>query len=71
MTLAKPADLAELEAKVKHMYTAVAKDPGGEFHFEMGPRAGRASRLSDPGAQPDPGRGSLVIRRGRILFRSG
>lgn len=26
----------ELEAKVKEMYQAVAEDPHGEFHFEMG-----------------------------------
>ena len=26
----------ELEAKVKEMYRAVAEDPRGEFHFEMG-----------------------------------
>lgn len=26
----------ELEAKVKEMYRAVAEDPHGEFHFEMG-----------------------------------
>src|SRR5262245_47371644 len=26
----------ELEAKVKDMYRAVAEDPHGEFHFEMG-----------------------------------
>jgi SAM-dependent methyltransferase len=29
-------DRAALEAKVKHMYTAVAEHPDGEFHFEMG-----------------------------------
>lgn len=29
-------DPKELEAKVKDMYRAVAEDPRGEFHFEMG-----------------------------------
>jgi arsenite methyltransferase len=29
-------DVAELEAKVKRMYRAVAQNPGGQFHFEMG-----------------------------------
>jgi arsenite methyltransferase len=29
-------DAKDLEAKVKEMYRAVAQDPRGEFHFEMG-----------------------------------
>jgi hypothetical protein len=29
-------DRAALESKVKDMYTAVAENPRGEFHFEMG-----------------------------------
>lgn len=29
-------DVFELERKVKEMYRDVARDPGGEFHFEMG-----------------------------------
>jgi ubiquinone/menaquinone biosynthesis C-methylase UbiE len=29
-------DPRDLEAKVKVMYTSVARDPHGEFHFEMG-----------------------------------
>jgi ubiquinone/menaquinone biosynthesis C-methylase UbiE len=29
-------DRTTLEAKVKHMYTAVAENPAGPFHFEMG-----------------------------------
>src|ERR687887_2550115 len=29
-------DPKELEAKVKAMYRAVAENPRGEFHFEMG-----------------------------------
>jgi arsenite methyltransferase len=29
-------DRAELQAKVKDMYTAVAENPHGDFHFEMG-----------------------------------
>jgi arsenite methyltransferase len=29
-------DPRELEAKVKDMYRAVAENPDGDFHFEMG-----------------------------------
>jgi arsenite methyltransferase len=29
-------DRAALESKVKDLYTAVAENPHGEFHFEMG-----------------------------------
>lgn len=29
-------DHGELEQRVKQMYSAVANDPGGEFHFELG-----------------------------------
>ena len=29
-------DVAELRDKVKVMYRAVAREPQGEFHFEMG-----------------------------------
>lgn len=36
-------DTAALEQKVKAMYRAVAEDPDGEFHFEMG--RGLAARL--------------------------
>ena len=35
-TLPTGVDAAELERKVKDMYTRVALDPEGEFHFEMG-----------------------------------
>jgi arsenite methyltransferase len=35
-TLPTSVDAAELEHKVKDMYTRVALDPDGEFHFEMG-----------------------------------
>src|SRR5690606_14103127 len=41
-----PVDRAELEAKVVAMYEAVAEDPGGDFHFELG-RA-LAERLGYP-----------------------
>lgn len=44
-------DPRELEAKVKDMYRAVAEDPEGEFHFEMG-RA-LAERLGYPAADLD------------------
>jgi SAM-dependent methyltransferase len=42
MTIAT-VDRAALEAKVKDMYTAVAENPHGDFHFEMG--RGLAERL--------------------------
>jgi len=35
-TLPTVVDATELERKVKDMYTRVALDPQGEFHFEMG-----------------------------------
>lgn len=35
-TLSKKVDAAELEQKVKKMYTDVALNPKGEYHFEMG-----------------------------------
>jgi arsenite methyltransferase len=44
-------DPRELEAKVKEMYRAVAENPDGEFHFEMG-RA-LAERLGYPTADLD------------------
>ncbi|OGA06572.1 MAG: methyltransferase type 11 [Betaproteobacteria bacterium RIFCSPHIGHO2_12_FULL_69_13] len=51
-TAAKPGlDTADLEQKVKEMYRDVARDPGGEFHFEMG-RA-LAERLGYPPADLD------------------
>jgi SAM-dependent methyltransferase len=34
--MAASVDTRDLEAKVKEMYRAVATDPRGEFHFEMG-----------------------------------
>jgi len=44
-------DVIELRAKVQQMYKAVAQDPGGTFHFEMG-RA-LAQRLGYPAGQLD------------------
>jgi ubiquinone/menaquinone biosynthesis C-methylase UbiE len=44
-------DVNELRGKVKSMYKAVAEDPDGEFHFEMG-RA-LAERLGYPPAELD------------------
>jgi arsenite methyltransferase len=35
-TVNRTLDTAALEAKVKNMYSAVALDPEGDFHFEMG-----------------------------------
>ncbi len=34
--MAANVDTKDLEAKVKDMYRAVAQNPHGEFHFEMG-----------------------------------
>jgi arsenite methyltransferase len=42
-----PVDVTELEAKVKQLYRAVAQQPDGSYHFEMG-RA-LAERLGYPG----------------------
>jgi ubiquinone/menaquinone biosynthesis C-methylase UbiE len=44
-------DAAELEAKVKQMYQAVAQNPAGAYHFEMG--RGLAERLGYPPAVLD------------------
>lgn len=35
-TVTKKVDTVELERKVKQMYSDVALNPGGEYHFEMG-----------------------------------
>ena len=48
MRMRTTIDVAELEAKVKQMYQAVAQNPRGEFHFEMG--RGLAERLGYPPA---------------------
>src|SRR5688572_12827456 len=37
-TLLKKVDTADLEQKVKKMYSDVALNPGAEYHFEMGRR---------------------------------
>jgi SAM-dependent methyltransferase len=50
-TTAVAFDPRELEAKVKEMYRAVAEDPHGEFHFEMG--RGLAERLGYAAADLD------------------
>src|SRR5579863_5970612 len=44
-------DVEELRSKVKEMYKAVAEEPQGTFHFEMG--RGLALRLGYPGDQLD------------------
>ena len=41
--MGRVVDAADLERRVKEMYTQVARDPQGRYHFEMG-RA-MASRL--------------------------
>lgn len=46
MTVPVSVDPAELEAKVKRMYQAVAEAPGAGYHFEMG--RGLAERLGYP-----------------------
>jgi arsenite methyltransferase len=35
-TMASTVDVGELEAKVKDMYRHVAKEPEGDYHFELG-----------------------------------
>jgi arsenite methyltransferase len=44
-------DVQELEAKVKDMYSHVAQEPHGKYHFEMG--RGLAERLGYPSEQLD------------------
>lgn len=51
VTAARRLDTADLEHKVKEMYRAVATQPQGEFHFEMG-RA-LAERLGYPASRLD------------------
>jgi arsenite methyltransferase len=51
MAVKKRLDTKDLEQKVKSMYRAVAMEPHGEFHFEMG-RA-MAERLGYPSAELD------------------
>ena len=47
----KRVDASDLEQKVKAMYRAVALQPHGEFHFELG--RGLAERLGYPGSHLD------------------
>jgi ubiquinone/menaquinone biosynthesis C-methylase UbiE len=44
-------DVTELKAKVQALYQAVAENPGGDFHFELG--RGLAERLGYPPALLD------------------
>jgi SAM-dependent methyltransferase len=46
MTDTPTVPVTELEARVRAMYRAVADDPGGDFHFELG--RGLAERLGYP-----------------------
>ena len=66
-------DKALLERRVQEMYRAVADDPGGDFHFEMGRemalRLGYAPELLDaiPAARrssPSPAWGTSSTWRG-------
>jgi ubiquinone/menaquinone biosynthesis C-methylase UbiE len=50
-TATRSVNTAELEQKVKDMYQRVAREPGGEFHFEMGRVL--AERLGYPPADLD------------------
>ena len=63
-------DTRELEEKVKRMYRAVATEPGGEYHFELGRPL--AERLGYPAEvlDRDPRPGDRVVRRRRLLLRS-
>ena len=49
--MAVAVDTRELEVKVQRMYRAVATDPRGEFHFELG--RSLAERLGYPGGVLD------------------
>ena len=51
VTTSTDVDVAELEAKVKEMYRAVAEDPAGDYHFELG--RGLAERLGYPASTLD------------------
>jgi len=46
-----PVDLEEVRAEIRAMYREVARDPGGDFHFEMGRPL--AERLGYPAAWLD------------------
>jgi ubiquinone/menaquinone biosynthesis C-methylase UbiE len=46
MSMSAPVDVSELDTKVKEMYRAVAENPAGSYHFEMG--RGLAERLGYP-----------------------
>jgi arsenite methyltransferase len=50
-TTTRSVNTAELEQKVKDMYQRVAREPAGEFHFEMGRVL--AERLGYPPAELD------------------
>jgi ubiquinone/menaquinone biosynthesis C-methylase UbiE len=51
MTTSPTVDTQELDAKVKAMYRDVAKEPGGEYHFELGRPL--AEQLGYPSAELD------------------
>ena len=46
MSMKAPVDVSELDIKVKEMYRAVAENPAGSYHFEMGREL--AERLGYP-----------------------
>jgi ubiquinone/menaquinone biosynthesis C-methylase UbiE len=54
----KRVDAKDLEQKVKAMYRAVALEPGGEFHFEMGRVL--AERLGYPSSELDAVPGEAI-----------
>jgi arsenite methyltransferase len=51
LSTAAPVDVGLLESKVKDMYRAVAEDPKGEYHFELGREL--AERLGYPASVLD------------------
>jgi hypothetical protein len=55
-------DAADLERRVKDMYTRVALDPQGPFHFEMGRAMARRLGYTDAelDAAPSPSNRSLA-----------
>ena len=66
VAVGKSVNQIELEQKVKEMYEQVARDPFGEFHFELGRAV--AERLGYPSADLD--RIPRYILRQRKIWRS-
>ena len=64
-------DCEALELKVKSMYSDVALNPHGEFHFEMGRAHGGAARLCRRRSRRDAAGGHRVVCWRRPLLPPG